>query len=232
MECMICFDTMTAWNTHHMAGCSHSICIECAGKMQSSIDSDSNLDYDSDYDSDDISSNFSDDNDTIAQEPIAQEPQMLTIPEYNEQFRPLIDYTIKYSMDGAKITHINYFDLEGSDNTLQCPYCRQHEPLRYDFDAIRFCLPVYTSEWNVLEKKLYQEKLTSFTMNRYGFTFAFKLSKDRSVLRIMWSEVNKYAFATLPNKSHSNYSDHKLDSKWMKDVRVYNRPKQYTKMVR
>jgi hypothetical protein len=201
--------------------------------MQSSIDSDSILD-DSDYD--EISSNFSDDVEdiddrllTIAQEPIRTvEPEQF--PEYTLEQMP-IDYTVKYSLDGYKITRVNYFDLEGSENTLQCPYCRQHEPMRYDFDEIRFCVAAHTSEWNILEKKLYQEKLTFFTMKRDGFTFAFKLSKDRSVLRIMWTEVNKYSFTT-PNDSLHNYSDHKLTSKRVKDVRAYNRPKRYTKMVR
>jgi hypothetical protein len=240
---MICFDTMTAWNTHHMAGCSHSICIECAGKMQSSIDSESNNDIDSDYD--EISSNFSDDLEDIEDRLLTisrevpqerlltispQEFEETTVPEYNTSQFP-IDYTVKYSLDGYKITRINYFDLEGSDNTLQCPYCRQHEPLRYDFDAVRFCVPSHTSEWNILEKKVYQEKMTSFTMNHDGITFAFKLSKDRSVLRIMWSEINKYAFTT-PNNQYHNYSDHKLSSKRVKDARAYNRPKRYTKMVR
>ena len=237
---MICFDTMTAWNTHKMAGCSHSICIECADKMQSSIDSDSILD-DSDYD--EISSNWSDDVEDIddrllahAQEPIQLVPIQLDprmveqIPEYiQEQLR--IDYTVKYSLDGYKFTRVNYFDLEGSDNTLQCPYCRQHEPMRYNFDEVRFCVPLHTSEWNILEKKLYEDKLSFFTMKRNGVTFAFKLSKDRAFLRIMWSEINNYAFTTIKSNTH-HYSDHKMTSKRVKDARTYNRPKRYTKMVR
>jgi hypothetical protein len=144
-----------------------------------------------------------------------------------DQEMPL-DYTIKYSKKGTTVTLFNRFLLQGHNNPLQCPYCRRYEPTIYDFSYIRYYVPKHTLEWNILERKLYSG-FTSFTMSKEGQTFAFKRSKDETCLRIMWTEVNTYAF-TMP-KPTKLYSDHKVIQKY-KDSRFYNRSKRYVKMIR
>jgi hypothetical protein len=150
---------------------------------------------------------------------------------YNKEMKIPMDYTVKYSLEGSTFTRFNSFLLEGFQNPLQCPYCRQREPTIYDFDELRYCIPTHTTEWNILERKLYIDRLSSFTMSKDGATFAFKLSKDESCVRVMWTEVNTYPF-TLSNEQTHNYSDFKKMPKKQKDVRTYTRPKRYTKMIR
>jgi len=207
MECMVCFEEMTSWNTHIMA-CSHSICIECAARIQTMSDETSDLSDEtsdlSDYEVEDM------------------------VPFQCDQETPL-DYTIKCSKEGTKVTLFNYFLLQGHNNPLQCPYCRRYEPTIYDFNQIRYYVPKRTLEWNVLERKL-NSGFTSFTMSKDGQTFAFKLSKDETCLRIMWTEVNTYAF-TMPKPHTKLYSDHKVNQTY-KDSRTYNRSKRYVKMIR
>ena len=208
---MVCFEEMTSWNTHIMA-CSHTICIECAARIQTMSDETTNLsdettDLSDDYEVEDMVPEFQ----------CAQDQEM-----------PL-DYTIKYSKEGIKVTRVNYFLLRGHNNPLQCPYCRRYEPAIYDFSYIRYYVPKHTLEWNILERKLYSG-FTSFTMSKEGQTFAFKLSKDETCLRIMWTEVNTYAF-TMPKPYTKLYSDHKVIPKY-KDSRTYNRSKRYVKMIR
>jgi len=246
---MVCFEEMSTWNTHHMAGCSHKICVECAGKMQSMSDeSDYTIseisDSDEEFDLEDIE--FYDTNGTRIQiVPRQLEPdfQAVAVQEAADQvqgdedkeikleIKPYpINYTVKYSKEGCTITRVNDFVLQGFQNPMQCPYCRQREPMIYDFEELRFCVPFHTLEWNILERKFYNDRLSSFTMSKGGTTFAFKLSKDGSSLRIMWTEVNTYPF-TLPKQSHT-YSDFKKLPKKQKDPRAYSRPKRYTKMIR
>ena len=211
MECMVCFEPMDTWNMQQMPGCSHSICISCADRIQANLDNSS----DDTYDISDGSSEYSD------EDPYFSQASPIELP---------VDYTIKVSLDGYTITRVNYFDLEGIYDAMQCPYCRQHGPMWYNLDEIRYCVPSHTSEWNTFERKI-SKGLTFYTMKRYGSTFAFKLLDDRKVLRIMWTEVNHYAFA--PTKTHSvNYSDYPIQSKWSKEPRTYTKTKRFTKMIR
>ena len=211
---MVCFEKMTAWNKHSMA-CSHSICIECAERIQTMSDENDTL-------SDEMSDTSSEYEDVTMVRDLAPEFQC------EPQEMPL-DYTIKYSQDGIKVTRVNYFILQGYKNALQCPYCRRYEPTIYDFNQIRYYVYKYTSEWNILERKLYSG-CSSFTMSKEGQTFAFKLSKDETYLRIMWTEVNAYAF-TMPKPHAKLYSDHKVIQKY-RDSRTYKRSNRYVKMVR
>lgn len=250
-ECMVCFEEMSTWNTHRMAGCTHSICVECATKMQTMSDNSSDYTTSSDY------STSSDEDDEYEEVDVYDGGirirtiiRTISPPEESEMERERqelemereeliqstikmipINYTMKYSKNGYTITRINCFELEGFENPMQCPYCRQHEPMIYDFDEIRFCVPTQTLEWNILERKLYNDNLSSFTMSKEGATFAFKLSKDKSCLRIMWTEVNTFPF-TLPKPQTHTHSDFNKIPKKQKDARAYSRPKRYTKMIR
>jgi hypothetical protein len=201
---MVCFELMTTWNTHNMTGCTHSVCIACADRMQPSY-----ADYDSDESAESAESDEID------------EPALKVCPKY---------VTVKYSLEGCKITYLCHFVLNGIENTLQCPYCRQNEPMWYDFDDLRYFVPYFTTEWNILDHKINQDKITFFTMTRDGNTFAFKLSKDGSFLRIIYTNVTQYYFP-LP-RNNPTYSIHKTIVKQKKDVRAYKRPKQYIKMIR
>jgi hypothetical protein len=217
MECMVCFEKMTPWNTHIMA-CSHSICSACAAMIQKTntlSDEDTLSDETSD-----LSDETIDSSDDYVED---------MVPFQCEDQEMPLDYTIKYSKEGIKVTRVNYFLLQGHNNPLQCPYCRRYEPTIYDFSYIRYYVPKHTLEWNILERKLYSG-FTSFTMSKEGQTFAFKRSKDETCLRIMWTEVNTYAF-TMPKPHTKLYSDHKVIQKY-KDSRTYNRSKRYVKMIR
>jgi len=224
-ECMVCFEKMTSWNSHIMA-CSHSICIECAARIQTMNDEMSNT----------LSDTLSDTSNDTLSDTSNDEYEYVTMvrdldPEFEwvqDQEMPL-DYTIKYSKEGIKVTRVNYFMLQGYNNPLQCPYCRRYDPTIYDFKQIRYYVPKHTLEWNILERKLYSG-FTSFTMSKEGQTFAFKRSKDETCLRIVWTEVNTYAF-TMPKPHTKLYSDHKVIQKY-KDSRTYNRSKRYVKMIR
>jgi hypothetical protein len=152
-ECIVCYEKMTTWNMNTMS-CSHSICLECSDKIQSTC-------------------------------------MRITMPPVSFSG----GYIVKYHVNGYKMKRVSHFILQGYKNTMKCPYCRQCGPTLYDFDEIRFSSPLFTTEWNILERKLYQSKLQSFTMSRDGNTFAFKLSKNS--LHVMWSESNTYAY-TLP----------------------------------
>jgi len=213
---MVCFDPMDTWNTQQMPGCIHSICTTCADRIQANLDDSS----DETYDISDGSSEMSIDEDQLSYGTSVQYPTELPI-----------DYTIKVSLEGYKITRVNYYDLEGMYDAMQCPYCRQHGPMWYNFDEIRYCVPSHTSEWNTFERKLTRDNLSSYTMKHHGSTFAFKLLDDRKVLRIMWTEVNQYAFAPIKSES-ANYSDYPIQSKCSKEPRTYSRPKRFTKMIR
>jgi hypothetical protein len=216
-ECMVCFGEMTWWNMHVMA-CSHSICIECTAKIQTMSDTTSD-----ETESEDVE--IYDGVHTMVPRELEPEFEWEEIPQAIPQ-----DYTVKYSQEGIKvITRVNYFVLQGYNNSLQCPYCRRYEPTIYDFNQIRYYVPKRTLEWNILERKLYSG-LSSFTMSKEGETFAFKLSKDETCLRIMWTEVNTYAF-TMPQPHTKVYSDHKVIQKY-KDSRTYNRSNRYVKMIR
>jgi hypothetical protein len=211
MECMVCFEEMTSWNTHIMA-CSHSICIECAARIQKT----------NTLSEDTLSE------DTLSEDTLSEYDVILDSEFQCVQDEVPLDYTVKYSKKGTTVTLVNRFLLQGHNNPLQCPYCRRYEPTIYDFSYIRYYVPKHTLEWNILERKLYSG-FTSFTMSKEGQTFAFKLSKDETCLRIMWTEVNTYAF-TMP-KPTKLYSDHKVIQKY-KDSRFYNRSKRYVKMIR
>lgn len=217
MECMICYNEMCTWDTYNMPGCTHSICIVCADRMQSN-DNNSDNTYDL---SDDDSIELSIDDDRLTFSGYSSAP-------YSEV---PIDYTIKVSLDGYKITRVYYYDLEGNFDTIQCPYCRQHGPLWYDFDEIRYCVPSRISEWNTLEQKLIKDKVTSYSMKHGESTFAFKLTNNSRVLRIMWSEVNKCGFSKPVVRPEKKYIEPIL-SKRTKDSRIYNRKKMFMKMVR
>lgn len=231
-ECMICFEKMGSsktdhWNIYRMA-CSHSICVDCATKMQSvsdesdyTISSEENEEYEYEYEHADF--------DGMRVMRVTMTPRVLE-PEFDKEYTKL-DYTMKYSLDGCTYTRVNEIVLDGFQNPMRCPYCRQHEPMIYDFDTLRYCIPKHATEWNILERKFYTDHVTSFTMSKDGATFAFKLSKDKSSLRVMWSEVNTYPF-TLPNEQTHSYSDVKAKKQKEKDARAYSRPKRYAKMIR
>lgn len=211
-ECMVCLETMTSWNKHSMAGCSHSICIECAARIQTIDDTSMSSDeYEVEID--------------------AVQESDLVPRDLNPEFQSEVplDYTVKYSQEGIKVTRVNYFILQGDNNSLQCPYCRQYEPPFYNFDYIRYYVRKRTLEWNILERKFYSG-FSSFTMSKEGQTFAFKLSKDGTYLRIMWTEVNTYAFTTPKPRTHV-YSDYKVMQKY-RDSRTYSRSKRYMKRIR
>ena len=236
-ECMVCFEKMGSsqkdyWNIHRMASCSHSICVDCATKLQSMSDesdytmsSDDTINTDEDFEE----IEYYDGMRIHTMIPRQLEQDFQEIPVQTQDFP--VDYTVKYSMEGCTFTRVNYFVLQGFQNPMQCPYCRQREPTIYDFDGLRYCVPSNTTEWNILERKLYIDRVSSFTMSKEGQTFAFKLSKDESSLRVMWTEVNTYPFTSPKQKTHT-YSDFKKMPKKQKDVRAYSRPKQYTKMIR
>ena len=242
-ECMVCFEEMSTWNTHHMAGCSHSICVECASKMQSMSDnrseyttsSDDTISSDEEYEEVDVY----DGGIRIYPYPVHPvEPIPEPIDEGESNIHSIdcpsfegLNYTLKYSKNGITVTRVNHIILQGFQNPMQCPYCRQHEPMIYDFDELRFCVTSRTLEWNILERKLYNDRLSSFTMSKEGATFAFKLSKDASYLRVMWTEVNTYPFF-FPKPQTHNHSDFNKTPKKQKDARAYIRPKRYTKMIR
>lgn len=190
-ECMVCFEALSTFNIHHMAGCSHTICVECAIQMQS------------------MSSN--------------EVEYVLGTKEST------LNYKVEYFKHGYTITRFHSLALQGYENPMRCPYCRQPEPMIYNFDALRFYIQYNTLEWNILERKFYQDNLASFTMSKQGATFAFKLSKDESCLHVMWTEVNAYPFI-IP-KQVQRHSDIK-PSKKQKDARMYIHPKRYTKMIR
>ena len=120
-------------------------------------------------------------------------------------------YKIKYHLDGYKMIRVNHFMLQGYKNTMKCPYCRKDQPILYDFDEIRFLVPSFTSEWNMFEHKL--QKQTSFTISKDGSTFAFKLSRDKSYLHVMWSEINTYAY-TIPSVAYKQSKDKFLHILW------------------
>jgi hypothetical protein len=249
---MVCFEKMGTsqtdfWNIHRMAKCAHLICVDCATKMQTISDSDS------DYT---ISSNEDEEYEEIEiYDGMRIHTNIHTVipilPQVEDELRELryleekeelvnfqndkdvpVDYTVKYSKEGYTFTRFNDFVLEGFQNPLQCPYCRQREPTIYDFDDLRYCVPRYTTEWNILERELYIHRASSFTMSKEGQTFAFKLSKDESCVRVMWTEVNTYPFTVAKPKQTHKYSDFKKMPKKQKDTRTYTRPKRYTKMIR
>ena len=218
---MICFNPMDTWNRQQMPGCTHSICITCADRMQSTL-------YDSDdtYETYDLSDDMSDSSEiSIDDDHLSYGHSPVPHSEIP------IDYTVKVSLEGYKITRVNYYELEGIYDIMPCPYCRQHGPIWYNFDEIRYCIPSHISEWNMLERKLTKDKLTYYTMKREGATFAFKLSHDRKVLRIMWTEVNQYGFGSQPHHSDKTYAEPIL-TKYPKDSRAYSRKRTFTKMVR
>jgi hypothetical protein len=238
-ECMVCFEKMGStqkdcWNVHRLP-CSHKICVDCATKLQSMSD-------ESDYT---ISSDETDETNSDEEyEEIEYDGMRFQIhmvprqlePDFQQdqaqEIKPYpVDYTVKYSKEGCTFTRVNYFILEGRQNPMQCPYCRQRGPNIYDFGEIRYCVPSLTTEWNILERKFYNDRVSSHTMSKEGKTFAFKLSKDESCLRLMWTEVNTYPF-TLPKHPPHTYSDFKKMPKKQKDSRTYSRTKRYSKMIR
>lgn len=226
MECMICFDPMDSWNMQLMPGCTHSICIGCADRMQQTMYDDGTADL-----SDDESDESYDSDSPIepAHYGLTQINQIQEYPDYPEDYP--VDYTIKVSIEGYKITRVYYHDLEGYFDPTRCPYCRQHGPMWYDFGELRRLVPAHTSAWNKLERKLDKGVLPFYTMKQDGDTFAFKLIHDKQVLRIMWSEVNQYEFTRSIGPYEKNYMEPIL-TKRPKDSRTYNRKKTFTKMAR
>ena len=215
---------MDTWNRQQMPGCTHSICITCADHMQANLHDDDTGDM-----SDDESESSLDLSEPV--EPVEESYYDPSIEYEHIQFQDYpMDYTIKFSLEGYKITRVNYYDLQGYFDPMKCPYCRQHGPMWYDFGELRYCVPSHTSEWNTLERKLDKGTLTSYTMKRHGATFAFKLIHDKQVLRIMWTEVNQYGFA--PVVVHEKSYVEPILTKCPKDSRTYNRKKTFTKMVR
>ena len=143
-------------------------------------------------------------------------------------------YEIKY-------IYVNSITLRSI--TLKCPYCRQDDRQTYDFKKICDIVP----SWNVLEDKLEQNP-NSFTMCKEGSTFAFKVSKDRSFMRVMWTSVvtrKNVIFCHLPTAEKILISKTKALISEMMEKKVvherivpksvsrnYKQPKRYTKMIR
>lgn len=149
-----------------------------------------------------------------------------------------------------KLYEIKYIYVNGltlRSITLKCPYCRQDDRQTYDFKKIRDIVPSGTKIWNVLEDKLEQNP-TSFTMCKEGSTFAFKVSKDRSFMRVMWTSVvtrKNVIFCHLPTAEEILISKTKALISGMMEKKVvhgrivpkyasrnYKQPKRYTKMMR
>jgi hypothetical protein len=220
MECMICFDRMNSWTMQRMPGCSHSVCVDCANRMQETLYDNSTAD---------MSDDESDDSEYGIALPIDNEQNDPNQTDVIQDYP--VDYTIKVSIEGYKITRVYYHDLEGFYDPMRCPYCRQHGPMWYDFGELRRYVPSHTSEWNMLERKLDKNSLTSYTMKQDGATFAFKLIHDKKILRVMWSEINQYEFTRPGIPYEKNYVE-PVVPKCIKDSRSYSRKKTFTKMAR
>ena len=214
MECMVCYEAMTTWNSYSMTGCSHTICIECAEKIRTKSDTSS------------ITSVTSDEYEDF------DSPEESTLEFPIRPFGRLgIAVTINYTLKGYNFTYFNHITLYGYNNSMQCPYCREYEHATYNFDLLRFCIPRYTMEWNIIERKLYKDRLRFFTMSKNGMTFAFKLFKNKS-LHIMWSEVDICAWSNHIPQTHT-YSEIRVSKKYVRTYKQNPRTyKQNTKMLR